>query len=97
MVETTKMLHLEDKNSKMNAVTCPLSTSDIGSLLKSAYSQLKSKSKDADTASEQTEIRNRRLDEATATAVAALRLQGTDTHSENEGCLVSLTRGNDRR
>ena len=74
----------EDKYSKMNAVTCPLSTSDIGSLLKSAYSQLKSKNKHADTASDQTEIRNRRLDEATATAVAALWLQGTDTHSEND-------------
>jgi len=70
----------EDKNSKMNAVTCPLSTSDIGSLLKSAYSQLTSKSKDANPTAEQAEIRNRRLDEATATAVTALELQAPELY-----------------
>ena len=67
----------EDKNSKLNAVTCPLSTSDIGNLLDNASSSLAS-NKSADKASEKTEIRNRRLDEATATAVSTLRLQATE-------------------
>ena len=67
----------EEKNKKMNAVTCPLSTEDIEELLQSAYSQLLSNSKDTDLTSHQPEIKNRRLDEATATAVSALRMHAT--------------------
>ena len=45
----------EEKNSKMNAVTCPLSTTDITSLIKSAYSHLTSpKTKDTNDVTEQT-------------------------------------------
>ena len=63
----------EEKNAKLNAVTCPLSSSDIGNLLECAYSQFNSKNHKADLEDEKAESRNRRMDEATATAVSALR------------------------
>ena len=68
----------EDKASKLNAVTCALSTSDIASLLEDAHSKLATKNTKAESASEQAEVRNRRLDEATATAVSTLRLQAAE-------------------
>ena len=75
----------EEKNAKLNAVTCPLSSSDIGNLLECAYSQFNSKNNKADLEDEKAESRNRRMDEATATAVSALRLQ-----SEGTGAAVEI-------
>ena len=62
----------EAANNKLAAVKCSLSPADIGNLLDTAYSQLSSRSKDAEAVDERP---NRRLNQATKTAVTTLRLQ----------------------
>ena len=74
----------EERHSKMDAVTCSLKNSDIQGLLEAAQTQLNHQCNAAKGSGTQPERRNRRLYEATVTAVSAMRLQLNHAERDSE-------------
>ena len=71
----------EAKASKMDAVTCALSRSDIHDLLSNACTSLKDPAMVSEESGATAERPNKRLAEATSTAASVLILQSGDSES----------------